>query len=510
MTVSQYESLYLTEVMLPSGKLLQSFDPSVGGWHEGDMREFTGKILISQGIDNANYGKWSSGGDFQDHPYTAAQLTAHNSIGNYSNGIQVHGGSGGDGIVTLDSSVGNEMSHECGHNYGLGHYNGGFNGSVHHPANIAGSTWGWDSEKNWFIPSFDGTQTGTSTCCCPDTVNQCENTFLNFSFNVDAMAGGSPTYTFANRYTLYSPFSDAQIQTFFEGKAVFAADSPTGFRRWNATSRRMEVFSNTVETAKATTSQVGNVTYMTNLLINADVVSVTMGDGNWLGRIAVPSAAQENNGKVIKIDQQAGYSTTLTINNQNFTLSKGSQRTYRSNGTWWTIISSSEIVGKIPQQFGVKVTTIVGYYDPNMILPGYIFPALHGSYGFLYSDDTAQLTNPQSQCSVVIQTDKGERKFKLSTTRLSQGNAMNKFHVHVAQEDNARVASVYCFGQQLATKQLKLVQSTLTWNTFRSQRSVVPSSSTLPTNSSNSTLPPFPTNSSTFPPPFPTNSSTFP
>ena len=35
----------------------------------------------------------------------------------YQNGRQVHGGSGGNGIITLNSSIGNEKSHEAGHNY---------------------------------------------------------------------------------------------------------------------------------------------------------------------------------------------------------------------------------------------------------------------------------------------------------------------------------------------------------------------------------------------------------
>ncbi|WP_216820060.1 M66 family metalloprotease, partial [Zoogloea sp. LCSB751] len=85
--------------------------------------------------DNANYGINSTAGEGESsHPYVVAQLAAHNSRGKYANGIQVHGGSGGGGIVTLDSSLGNEFSHEVGHNYGLGHYVGGFLGSVHRSA----------------------------------------------------------------------------------------------------------------------------------------------------------------------------------------------------------------------------------------------------------------------------------------------------------------------------------------------------------------------------------------
>lgn len=41
-----------------------------------------------------------------------------------------------------------------GHNYGLGHYVGGFAGSVHRSADQNNATWGWDGDKNRFIPNF--------------------------------------------------------------------------------------------------------------------------------------------------------------------------------------------------------------------------------------------------------------------------------------------------------------------------------------------------------------------
>jgi predicted Zn-dependent protease len=46
------------------------------------------------------------------------------------------------------------MSHEVGHNYGLGHYNGGFDGSVHRPADEINSSWGWDSQKKIYSKLF--------------------------------------------------------------------------------------------------------------------------------------------------------------------------------------------------------------------------------------------------------------------------------------------------------------------------------------------------------------------
>ena len=163
--VSQYAPLFLSEVMLPNGTLLTDRDPGKGEWLNGIMRQSIGKELISLGIDNANYGINSTAGEGESsHPYLVAQLAAHSSIGNYANGTVVHGGSGGGGIVTLDDSLHNEFSHEVGHNYGLGHYVGGFAGSVHRSADQMNSTWGWDADRNRFIPNFSPVRNGKDTC----------------------------------------------------------------------------------------------------------------------------------------------------------------------------------------------------------------------------------------------------------------------------------------------------------------------------------------------------------
>ena len=73
---------------------------------------------MSHGIDLVNYGILSSKGASKlSHPFTCALLAAHNTVRMYQNGRQVHSGSNGNGIITLDSSIGNEMSHDAGHNY---------------------------------------------------------------------------------------------------------------------------------------------------------------------------------------------------------------------------------------------------------------------------------------------------------------------------------------------------------------------------------------------------------
>jgi hypothetical protein len=152
--------MHFEEIMLLTGKKYSTMSDDEGGVYSGDMRQ-VGKILLSHGIDLANYGISSSLGQSESsHPFTCAFLAAHNTVGMYQNGRIVHGLSGGNGMITLVNSIGNEMSHEVGHNYGLGHYNGGFDGSVHRPADEINSSWGWDSQKNLFIPNFSPSDTG--------------------------------------------------------------------------------------------------------------------------------------------------------------------------------------------------------------------------------------------------------------------------------------------------------------------------------------------------------------
>ena len=81
------------------------------------------------------------------------QRIIHHSAGLYANGRAEHGLSGGNGMATIYSSSGNELSHELGHSYGLGHYPGQ-NGSLpgdaatinatHH----ADSGWGWNAYRD--------------------------------------------------------------------------------------------------------------------------------------------------------------------------------------------------------------------------------------------------------------------------------------------------------------------------------------------------------------------------
>jgi len=257
-------------------------------------------------------------------------------------------------MITLDASVGNEFSHEVGHNYGLGHYPGGFEGSVHRPPNKINSSWGWDSKTNLFFPNFSPNDTGKDQCLD----DKCQSPFLGkYKYGTDSMGGGYPQW--GNRFTMYTPYVTRKIQLNLESKAVWDSTSSTGFRKYDPSTKQMKEFTNT------------------------------------------------------------------------------------ANG------------GKVPRLYRVPVTTIVGYYDPNpgRSLQSYVFPALHGAYGFVYPDDGGSGDGSTYDCELVVKTNKaGSLVFELMTAIDSKG--MNKFHVNVATEDQPYEALVYCQSALRANRDL--------------------------------------------------------
>jgi hypothetical protein len=460
MTVSQYESLSLPEVMLPNGTLLTDFDPSTGGWHTGTMRQRIGKELISIGIDNANYGINSSVGEGEtENPYLASQLAAHNSSGNYANGIQVHGGSGGMGMVTLDESLGNEFSHEVGHNFGMGHFPGGFSGSIHRQADAINSTWGWDADLNKFIPNLSATKNNESAC----HEGNCQAPFDGHKFGADAMAGGT-TMSSINRFTLHTPYTATNIQQHLESKIVFSADSPTGFKKWNSVTETMQPYEHKVRNVEKIDASINQLSqkYLTSLFKHYDVVNIQVKDGSWKKNIHIPAASEFNKDRIITVNHSAGWDSNLKINNDSVLTSRGFKMSYTSDGVKWNENKVPDFtVAKIPTSFGIPVTTLVGYYDPQGILPSYIYPALHGSYGFTYSDDSKK--SSKNSCQLQVETKNGQLlKFNLAYLRKNK-SIMNKFHINVPETSLPQSAAVVCNDTPLTERLLEPVKSSLSY-----------------------------------------------
>ena len=239
MVTSQYEDMYLPRVMVGSGKIydvdIDGSSASNGGVYEGDMRENTAKSTFSTGINLANIGVTSAGMVSQENPHLTQSAVIHHARGVYINGVHNHGLSGGNGQLTLIDSVGNEFSHEIGHHYGLGHYPGQQGDNYFWAGHHHDSGWGYIAYRKRMRANLHWNR-GKN-----DGMNGMPVYADAYSFGSDAMSGGHYASSLS-RYTHYTGYSTKlRIQPAVD-KAMVSASSPTGYRKWDASTRRMEVF----------------------------------------------------------------------------------------------------------------------------------------------------------------------------------------------------------------------------------------------------------------------------
>ena len=236
MTIAKYDDVVLDRVMVANGTIydVASGSASTGDVYSGDMRENTGKSTFGVGINLANWGVTSASMQSQEQPQLTQNVNAHHARGKYANGIFNHGLSGGNGMLTLIDSVGNEFSHEIGHHYGLGHYPGKVGDKKFWSEHHADSGWGFMPLRNRMRGNFEWWRKDVG----PGTEDS--PTFLaQYGYGRDAMSGGSNNSDIS-RYTHYTGFSTkTKIQPAFD-RYMFASDSVTGYKKWNAALRKME------------------------------------------------------------------------------------------------------------------------------------------------------------------------------------------------------------------------------------------------------------------------------
>ena len=124
-----------------------------------------------------------------------------------------------------------------------------------------------------------------------------------------------------------------------------------------------------------------------------------------------------------------------------------------------------------PNAFGIPVVTLVGYYDPQGELESYIYPALHGSYGYTYKPEPLK----NGQCWAEVSYANGsEEIFALDGMRLQPGH-MNKFHINVPEDKKPQAVSIACPQQNMdaAFTQWKLkkfgVEKFYHWDTDKNE-----------------------------------------
>jgi hypothetical protein len=274
------------------------------------------------------------------------------------------------------------------------------------------------------------------------------------------MAGGEPLSSF-NRFTLFTPNSAAIIQQFLESKAVFDANPPTGFSKWNAGTGKMEPYSHRVDVAEQITAPVSDLSEakLASLLAEYDLVKVAMQDDAWTKDIQVPRASPANRGRIVNIEHEATYDSYLSIDGRQVKVFRGFKKSFASDGSRWregTV--ANQLVERKPQAFGVPVTTLVGYYDPQGELNSYIYPALHGACGFTCSDDGSQ--SNEGDCHLLAETRDGPLLFRLANHRLS-ASVMNKFHVNVREASRRQSVALVVRGQIVDKKPIAGVSEKL-------------------------------------------------
>jgi len=236
LTVVSYEDVKLDKVMLANGTILTGASKVNGGVYDGDMREQVGKSQFSIGINLANYGVSSSVGGDQGVDETTPQIVYHHSAGNYANGVQAHGLSGGGAIATLYGSYGNEFSHELGHHYGMGHYPGEEPNDSFWSQHHADSGWGYIGHRKRMRSNLMWSATERDYVPLPIRQRSFAHQYI---YQKDAMSGGwvEPEALLSN-YTHYTGYTATRIQKFMD-KAWFDPNSATGYSRWDGPSKKV-------------------------------------------------------------------------------------------------------------------------------------------------------------------------------------------------------------------------------------------------------------------------------
>ena len=238
LTIAQYEDMQLDRLIVGTGGGAIHTGADTPRFVEGGtdaLREDVAKVQVAQGINLANFGLSDSPID-ETQPETFSQRTVVHARVRYADRTVDHGLSGGNGMMMLLNSIGNEFSHEMGHGYGLGHFPGEAD-NVKNPVHHADSGWGWIATRQhmrgnlaWTAP-FD-----------PAGTRKYPGTFANsFNYKADAMSGGEPDSGFSD-YTHHTGYSALRIQRYLNTarsggpRAVPDLAFASGWKGWDAAS----------------------------------------------------------------------------------------------------------------------------------------------------------------------------------------------------------------------------------------------------------------------------------
>ena len=302
-----YQTMKLDKVIISNGTIYDQVSKSEGSVYAGDMRADVAKAQVSTGINLANVGI-TSNNMFQSYPHVIKQITMHHAAGNYANGVHSHGLSGGNGIATLYSSIGNELSHELGHAYGVGHFPGAnLTPDKKWAAHHADSGWGYIAHRQRMRANLHWHWAGTGASIDGYTSPY---TFKNiYSYNRDAMSGGeNPTLADLSGYTHHTGYSALIIQKNLD-MPIADPTFPSGYKKWNSTSLRFVDYPNLGDARILKPTKVG--TQVTTLLGGYDpekgvaLIYPTF-EGNYGNLFNLPEPVSTGNACWLEVNNASG------------------------------------------------------------------------------------------------------------------------------------------------------------------------------------------------------------
>lgn len=124
------------------------------------------------------------------------------------------------------------------------------------------------------------------------------------------------------------------------------------------------------------------------------------------------------------------------VGKQSGVLDPDSPTGYRKWDAEKQLMTVSEVDSPKPDRIGVPVVTLLGMYDPIQPsdLPSFIYPALYGNWGNVFSPETLRNSDPalaQSRCSLEVTDASGKTyRFPLNDERYNS-KVMNQFHINL-------------------------------------------------------------------------------
>ena len=102
-----------------------------------------------------------------------------------------------------------------------------------------------------------------------------------------------------------------------------------------------------------------------------------------------------------------------------------------------------------PDKFGIKVMTLLGFYDPEGKLPTYIYPALYGNYGNYFKPETINQRENNTTCQLIVDN----YIYNLHPTRY-KSDKMNQFELNLPLS-TYKTAKIVCNNKELAKRDIK-------------------------------------------------------